>query len=233
MKNTISGSGGKQDCGRLRVMLLHHGKKLVTLRNSLAHHLQFNDLMEKSRHRKQKSGNRKSLQQSKSVILRPDWMKDVDSPRAWSDTDLGNGRQQYEEEEPWEPPEEEATEQPAGPQTAAEAVAEAVSRSSHRELRQDCPGYMINKKLANCREVQNDTELKCIGLLNFLMRKHGYAYMTNKQLAIWLRMKNPESARHLLARLCKRGLLENTGSRHGEMRWVVREDLQDPKRRRS
>lgn len=117
--------------------------------------------------------------------------------------------------------------------TVAKAVEEAVRRSNHqRDLRQDCPGYMINKKVANCSEIHNDTELKCIGLLNFLMRKHGYTYMTNEQLALWLRMKNSESARHLLARLCKRGLIENTGSRNGQIRWVVREDLRDPKKKR-
>jgi hypothetical protein len=104
--------------------------------------------------------------------------------------------------------------EPEQQRSAGEAVEEAVRvASSRRELRQDCPSFWTNKKLANCREIRNDTELKAIGLLNTLMQKHGYAYVSNEQFAVWMRMKNSESARHLLARLTKRGLIENIDRR--------------------
>jgi hypothetical protein len=43
-------------------------------------------------------------------------------------------------------------------------------------------------------------------------------------------MDNPESVRHLLARLKKRGLIIESHGRNGRVLWVVRTDLQDPKR---
>jgi hypothetical protein len=136
------------------------------------------------------------------------------------------------ERKPWKPPEEDKSAPELKPQrSAAELVNEAVrAASNQRELRQDCPSFWINKKLANCREIHNDTELKAIGLLNTLMMKHGYAYVSNEQFALWMRMKNTESARHFLARLAKRELIENIDRQRDRMKWVVRQDLQNPKR---
>jgi hypothetical protein len=43
-------------------------------------------------------------------------------------------------------------------------------------------------------------------------------------------MKKSESARHLLGRLAKRGLIENIDRQRDRIKWVVRQDLQNPKR---
>jgi hypothetical protein len=170
-----------------------------------------------------------------------DWIDDFKS-MDWS-WDLGQ-EQDEEKHEPWKPPEESApavvsktapasaAPTPAVPPTPAEVVEEAIqTASNHRELRQDCPSFWINKKLANCPEIRNDTELKAIGLLNSLMQKHGYAYVTNEQFAVWMKMQS-ESARHLLARLTKRGLIKNIDRQRDRIKWVVRQDLQNPKRER-
>jgi hypothetical protein len=122
--------------------------------------------------------------------------------------------------------------EPEHSQTAAEAVAEAVSRSSDRSggLTEECPLYIINRALANCR-VLTSTERCCIGLLNSLMQKHGHAFVSNEQLALWLCMKSPDTVRNMLARLTKMGFIANTGRRHLEIRWVVCQDMQNPKRK--
>jgi hypothetical protein len=142
---------------------------------------------------------------------------------------------QEQQRERWKPPEEdEPAPEPKPPQSVAEVVEEAARAArDQRELRKDCPSFWINKELANCREIHNDTELKAIGLLNSLMQKHGYAYVSNEQFAIWMKMKNSESARHLLARLTKRGLIENIDRRKDRVKWVVRKALQNPPRTRN
>jgi Helix-turn-helix domain len=113
--------------------------------------------------------------------------------------------------------------------TAAAAEEETSRRSDRRELTEECPFYIINRKLANCR-VLTSTERCCIGLLNSLMQKHGYAFVSNEQLALWLCMKSPDSVRNMLAKLAKAGFLKDTGRSNLEVRWVVREDLRNPKR---
>jgi hypothetical protein len=149
-----------------------------------------------------------------------DWINDFE-PRAESET----GDQDLAEAP------HEAAPEPEPQRSVGEVVEEAIRvAGSRRELRQDCPSFWINKKLANCREIRNDTELKAIGLLNSLMQKHGYAYVSNEQFAVWMRMKNSESARHLLTRLAKQGLIENIDRRRDRIKWVVRQDLQNPKR---
>lgn len=64
-------------------------------------------------------------------------------------------------------------------------------------------------ELANCREL-SPIECLCIGLLNKLMEKNGYAYASNKQLAHWLGLQ-PEGVRPLLRRLESRGKIEDIG----------------------
>lgn len=120
-------------------------------------------------------------------------------------------------------------EKEAGPKKKP-APPNAAEASHSRALREDCPSFWINKSLANCREIRNDTELICVGLLNTLMQRHGYAFVSNEQLKVWLRMKNTESVRHLLARLKRRAIIQNTGRRHNQVRWVVRVDLRNPRR---
>jgi hypothetical protein len=172
-----------------------------------------------------------------------DWIEDFKT-MDWLEED---------EKEPWKPPEEEvlipneSTHEfgerqtppaavpkapPAAVQpTPAEVVEEAIREASNqRELRQDCPSFWTNKALANCPEIRNDTELKAIGLLNTLMKKHGYAYVSNEQFAVYMKMDNSESTRHLLARLAKRGLIKNTDKQRNRIKWVVRKDLQNPRR---
>jgi hypothetical protein len=113
--------------------------------------------------------------------------------------------------------------------TAAAVEEETSRKSERRELTEECPLYIINRRLANCR-VLTSTERCCIGLLNSLMQKHGYAFVSNEQLALWLCMKSPDSVRNMLAKLAKTGFLKDTGRRNLEVRWVVREDLRNPKR---
>jgi hypothetical protein len=129
---------------------------------------------------------------------------------------------------------------PAKPDPAEE-IAEAVRRAKATAseeathptgLTNECPLYIINRQLANCR-VLTSTERCCIGLINSLMQKHGYAYVSNEQLAWWLDMKSPNSVRNMLAKLTKMRLIQNTGRRNLEIRWVVCPDLQNPKRDRS
>jgi hypothetical protein len=119
----------------------------------------------------------------------------------------------------------------------AEMVAEAVRTAEEQanpssELTDECPFYIINRKLANCKTLTS-TERCCIGLLNSLMQKHGYAYVSNEQLAWWLDMKSSNSVRNILAKLTKMRLIQNTGRRNLEIRWVVCPELQNPKRDRS
>ena len=140
-------------------------------------------------------------------------------------------REEYCPEQPTGQPEQ--IPQPEEPLTAAEeAIAEAVRRSGDRStgLTEQCPLYIINRALANCR-VLTSTERCCIGLLNSLMQKHGYAFVSNEQLALWLCMKSPDTVRNMLARLTKMGFIANTGRRHLEIRWVVCQELQNPKRK--
>jgi hypothetical protein len=123
----------------------------------------------------------------------------------------------------------------------AEEIAEAVQKakatalqetSNPTHLTDECPLYIINRQLANCRVITS-TERCCIGLLNSLMQKHGYAYVSNEQLAWWLDMKSSNSVRNMLAKLTKMRLIQNTGRRNLEIRWVVCPELQNPKRDRS
>ena len=90
-----------------------------------------------------------------------------------------------------------------------------------------CPGYRINDKLANFRQI-NGTERHCLGLFNTLMRKTGYAYASNKQLAHWLGLK-PEGIRPMLRRLERAVYIKNISKRAGVHWWVVRKDLQNSK----
>lgn len=116
-------------------------------------------------------------------------------------------------------------------QSIAEAIkaeVAAAEASDPRELTTECPLYIINRKVANCR-VLTSTERCCIGLLNSLMQKHGYAYVSNEQLAWWLGMKT-NSVRNMLTKLTSQGFIKNTGRRHLEIRWVVCQEMQNAKR---
>src|SRR5258708_17799273 len=101
---------------------------------------------------------------------------------------------------------------------AQEAAAKAAcSHSSQEYLTEECPLYIINRALANCKTITS-TERLCLGLLNSLMQKHGYAFVSNEQLALWLCMKSPDSVRNMLAKLVRMGFLRDTGRRNLEVR---------------
>jgi hypothetical protein len=100
------------------------------------------------------------------------------APEVCGTNDLDDILQSIKEEywsEAQQPPTEELTPEAAVRRTAADrAVAKAVASSSG--LTEECPLYVINRAVANCR-VLTSTERCCIGLLNSLMQKHGYAYV--------------------------------------------------------
>jgi hypothetical protein len=102
---------------------------------------------------------------------------------------------------------------------------------TRKQLVDHCPAYYINERVANFRGI-NATERCCLGLLNALMKKHGYAYVTDEQLAYWLDMK-PEGLRPIMRRLRQTGCVDETSRRRGVHRWVVRDHLRDKTRKAS
>src|SRR6266481_3446491 len=70
------------------------------------------------------------------------------------------------------------------------------------EIIDDCPGIGINTRLTKLRI----TERVCLALLNRLMDRHGYAYISNEQLAHWLGLQ-PTTVARMLGRFCSNGVI--------------------------
>jgi hypothetical protein len=118
--------------------------------------------------------------------------------------------------------------QAAGPQTAAEAVQEAVDTASSRprysrELNYRCRGYKTNDALANCNDI-NDKVRSTLAIINGLMSDKGFCYASDEQLAIWMHM-SARGAKNLLNKLCRDGFIIHIGMSGENIKRVVRPDL--------
>jgi hypothetical protein len=98
------------------------------------------------------------------------------------------------------------------------------------EIRDECPAYYINKKVANCRDL-SPNERCCMGLLNVLMKKYGYAFVSDAQLAHWLGLDKPNSAGNMLRKLSTNRFIANKSRKRGKHEWVVLPEWRNPEKK--